>query len=296
MAKKENVSYKAETTSAFLNFLVELVNYVAVIATLILTHSLSIYMDLANSTCNFLRTGFTTILSKRLQKNLKYRYNYGTAKLETLSMIFCDGLLVLGTLVVLGFAIYCLFVPGEPNKELLAGVIFKSVCVFNGGLLTIYAWRIYKRTKTKVARTSFAATLGSLLFDAAILVSVLVSFIFSNWKGIVYVEPIASILIAIILIYKAIRRIGSYTKEIIDITISEKEQIIIDKLLAKYFDRYKDLFSVNSHKVGESIHVDFHISFDDQTPYSEIKETLKLFSDDLNKEFEDCHVSLIIEN
>lgn len=292
MAEKK---YQAETASSLLNFLAEVINYAAVIATLIATASLSILMDLINSTCNLLRTGFTTFLAKRLQKNLKYKYNYGTAKLETLSMIFCDFLLVIGTLFVAGFAVYQLFVPREANTELLFGVIFKAICVFNDGILAIIAYRVYKKSKTKVAESSFEGTVGCLGFDFAIFLAVLVAFIFSGWAGVVYVEPIASILIAIVIVYKAIKRIIVYIKELIDVTIDEKDQLKIDTLLSKYFDKYKDFYSVNSHRVGELVLVDFCISFPDDTTYLEIKNTLKIFSEELSKQFAECKVSLIFD-
>jgi len=43
------------------------------------------------------------------------------------------------------------------------------------------------------------------------------------------------------------------------------------------------LLSVNSHKVVQHIEIDFHITFDDDTMYKEIKETLCLFTSDTEK-------------
>jgi len=296
MAKKDVKGYKAETTSSFLNFLSEALNYGAVIATMIITASLSIFMDLINSTCNFLRAAFTTFLAKRLQKNLKFKYNYGTAKLETLSMIFCDFLLALGTLFVLGFAIYQLCIPREANVSLLAGVILKAVNCSADFWLSVIGYRVYKKTKTKVAKSSFEASLGCLGFDLAIFLSVFTSFLFTNWDGVIYIEPIASIIIAVFIIYKAIRRISIYVKELVDVTIDEKDQLKIDNLLSKYFDKYKEFYSVNTHKVGEEVFVDFCVSFAEETTYSEIKNTLKLFTEELENSFSQCNVSLIIRN
>jgi len=78
MEEKDRVTEKRfqdETKASLMNFLSESVNYIAVIATAIVTMSLSIFMDLINSTCNLLRTGFCTVLSKKLQKNLNYKFN-----------------------------------------------------------------------------------------------------------------------------------------------------------------------------------------------------------------------------
>lgn len=295
MEKEEKNNFKDETKSSFVNFLSEVSNYVFVITTAIATLSLSIFMDLINSTCNLLRTGFTTFLAKRLQKNLKYKYNYGTEKLETLSMIFCDCLLVVGTLAILVFAVYQLFFPREVSDNMIFAVIFKSVNVFFGFILVIMNWRVYKKNRTKVAKTSFEATLGSFGFDFAIFLSVLTSFIFSSWSGVVYIEPIASILIAIFIIFKAIKRLRKYIKELVDVTLGEEDQLKIDTVLHKHFDKYEKFYSANSHVVGKNIHIDFRFSFTDDTTFKDIKDTLELFREELNQSFENIKVSFIVD-
>lgn len=292
----KDTAYKEETKTAFVNFLSEVVNYVAVIATAIVTMSLSIFMDLINSTCNLLRTGFCTFLAKKLQKNLNYKYNYGTDKLETLSMLFCDALLIVGTGAVFTFAVYQLFKPSEVSDNIIVGVIFKGICVLVDLFLVLSDYKVYKKTKTKVAKSNYEAMLGSFGFDFAIFASVLCAFIFKGSAFVKYIEPVASVAIAVVIIVKAIQRIKNYIKEIINVTLDEEDQLKIAGVLARHFEKYERFYAVNSHKIGETVCVDFRLSFPDNTTYSEIISALGDFTKDLEAIFESCRVSIIFDD
>lgn len=293
--KKQKKQYKAETMSSSLNLIAELGNYAAVIATAVVTLSISIFVDLIDSTCNLLRTSFATILSKKLQKNLKFKYNYGTEKLETLITLFCDTLLILGTTFVFGFAIYRLVVPSAQSRYLLVGVIFKAFCVLGDLGLLIINYKVFKKSRTKVAKSNVEGSISSLAFDAGVFLSVLLAFFLTNWSGVVYVEPIATILIAIFIIVRGIIRIKNYIAELSEATLNEQEQQKIDMVLAKYFSLYSEFYSANSHKIGETVFVDFRISFEDDKTFNEIKNNLKLFTEELNKSFDKCKVTFIID-
>lgn len=293
--KKQKKQYKAETMSSSLNLIAELGNYAAVIATAVVTLSISIFVDLIDSTCNLLRTSFATILSKKLQKNLKFKYNYGTEKLETLITLFCDTLLILGTTFVFGFAIYRLVVPSAQSRYLLVGVIFKALCVLGDIGLLIINYKVFKKSRTKVAKSNVEGSISSLAFDAGVFLSVLLAFFLTNWSGVVYVEPIATIFIAIFIIVRGIIRIKNYITELSEATLNEQEQQKIDMVLAKYFSLYSEFYSANSHKIGETVFVDFRISFDDDKTFNEIKNNLKLFTEELNKSFDKCKVTFVID-
>jgi len=296
MGKENTQGYKDEMKASLVNFLSEVSNYVFVIATAVVTMSISIFMDLINSTCNLLRTGICTFLSIRLQKNQTFKYNYGTANLETISMLLCEMLLTVGTSAVTVFAIVRLFNPSQPSDELVVGVILKLINLFVDSCLSINSYKVYKETKTKVAKTNFEGTLSATGFDAAIFVAVLAAYLFRGHNFVVYIEPIASILIAIFIVYKAFFRIKDYVKELTYETLDEKDQMKIMAVLAKHFNDFEKFFSVNTHKTGNIIYIDFLISFPKETTYENIVGALKSMSKELEQLFTDCRVSFIFDN
>lgn|GEM_PF-4601173 len=300
--KKTNINagnetgYKEETKASLMNFISEVANYAAVIATAVLTMSISIFMDLVNSTCNLLRTGICTFLSARLQKDQSFKYNYGTENLETISMLLCEMLLSAGTGAVMVFAIVRLFNPTMPEDTLIIGVIFKAVNLAVDTYLSVNSYRVYKKTGTKVAKTNFEGSLSATGFDAAILVAVLAAYIFRGYSFVGYVEPVASVLIAVIIIYKSVGRIIEYVRELTYVTLDEKDQMKIMAVLAHRFHDFEDFFSVNSHKAGKNVYIDFLVSFPKETTYGEIVDALKAMTEELENTFENCKVSIIFDS
>jgi len=295
--KNENsVDYKDEMKASLINFISELTNFGIIITTAVVTMSLSIFMDLMNSTCNILRTGICTFLSIKLQKNQIYKYNYGTDNLETVSMLVCEMLLTIGASAVMIFAISRLFNPAQPSDTLILAVIVKAINVFFGGLILIKCYQTYKKSATKVAKTNFEGTLGGFFFDTSIFLSVLFSYLFIGHEFTVYIEPVSSILIAIFIIYKSIGRIREYVRDLTYITLDEEDQIKIMKVLANHFHDFEKFFSVNSHKSGKNVYIDFLVSFPKDTTYGEIVVSLNEMTKQLEKTFENCKVSIIFDS
>lgn len=57
-------------------------------------------MDFVESLGNVLNSGFVALLSRKLSRNLKYEYNYGVGKIEAISALCCDGILICGLVLM----------------------------------------------------------------------------------------------------------------------------------------------------------------------------------------------------
>lgn len=292
----KNTGYKDEMKASLINFISEASNFVIIITTAVVTLSISIFMDLINSTCNVLRTGMCTFLSVRLQKNQSYKYNYGTENLETVAMLLCELLLTIGTSAVMVFAIARLFNPTQPSDTLIMAVIVKAINVVVGGIILIGCYKTYKKTETKIAKTNFEGTLGGFCFDSGIFTSVLLSYLFRGQEFTVYIEPVASILIAIFIIYKTVSRIKEYVKDLTYVTLDEDDQMKIMKVLANHFDDFEKFFSVNSHKSGKNYYIDFLVSFPNETTYGDIVGSLNEITKELEQTFDNCKVSIVFDS
>lgn len=296
MAENDNAKYKEAQKGMFLNFVMEGVNYIAVIVSVVLTFSVAMLMDLLTSTCNFLRITICFFLSKKMQKNLKFTYNYGADRLEGLTTLFCDVLMVLGSLIISGVAIYQLFVPREVSGFILVAVIFKVVCVIADIGILVPEYIAYKNTKTKIAKNVYEGMLASFALDFGILMGVFMSMIFKNWSGVGYIEPIISIIIGIYVIAKAVQRIKTGISELTDVTLDEESQMKILKVVNKHFDEYESFVGINSHRFGEKIFIDLDFSFSQNTTYENMKTFLDEISNELKADFPESEIKLSITN
>lgn len=205
MSKKE--SYKQQTQLSFLQFLAELPNFIVVTISALLTGSMIVWIDFVDSLGHFLRTCMVMLLSKYLLKDLRYRYNYGSGKLEDVAVLFCDGIVMSGLLIATAMSIYGLFNPSESSELMVVVVGWKFICVV---VDSIFLWGQYKIRKTDnsiFAKSNFAAWLASVLFDSVNFCSALLIWLFNDQKWTWYFSPIISIVIAIYLGYKCIGRL-----------------------------------------------------------------------------------------
>jgi len=296
MSNNNKVVYKDVMIASLINLASLLVNFVILIVTAIITMSISIYMNLMKSTCNILRTGTCVFLSSRLQKNQSFKYNYGTDNLETVAMLLCEALLTMSCGALMIFAITRLFEPIQPSDTLIMAVIVKTVNIVVGGLILLKCYKTYKNTGTKIAKTNFEGTLGSFYFDLGIFVSVVSSYLFKGYAFTAYIEPIFSIIMAVLVISKSISRIKKYIKDLTYITLDEEDQMKIMKVLANHFHDFDKFFSVNSHKSGKNVYIDFLVSFPLDTTYGDIVDSLNAMTKELEDIFDDCKVSFIFDN
>lgn len=296
MAQNDADKYKESQNGMMLNFVMEAVNYIAVIVSVVLTFSVAMLMDMLTSTCNFLRISICFFLNKKMQKNLKFSYNYGADRLEGLTALFCDVLMVLGSLIVSGVAAYRLFVPKEVSGFILVAVIFKVVCVLADVGILIPEYLAYKKTKTKIAKNVYEGMLASFALDFGILLGVFFSMILKSWSGVSYIEPVISIVIGVYIIVRAVQRIKVGINELTDLTLDEESQMKILKVVNSHFDEYDNFVGINSHRFGEKIFIDLDFEFSQSTTYENMTTFLDEISNELKADFPESEIKLSISN
>ena len=130
MSKQEqNDSYKSQQKVSFFNFLAELPNFIAVTVSAIISGSLIVWMDFVDSLGNVLNSGFVALLSRKLRRDLKYEYNYGVGKIEAISALACDGILICGLILMIISSVHDLISPKEPSGLLIYVVVLKVINV-----------------------------------------------------------------------------------------------------------------------------------------------------------------------
>lgn len=288
-------SYDRQKNAAFASLVFEVPNFLAVAFSFIVTGSMLLLTDLFNSLCNTSRSAFVAFLSKRLGTDRKYTFNYGLERIDALSSLFCSALLILGSLCVLVCSVWEFFRPKAVSDYLIWTEILKVLNVTVDVGLTVIHKRAYNADRSsKVARTQLVATAGALAFDAAVLLSILLTWIFKSSEYSRFIEPSLSVLINAVLIVICARQIGVAVNELIDKTLDEEKQFAILKVINRYNDCYDELFAVNSRLSGGGVRVDLELGFDDGTPYADIAALTENIHRDLNELLGPGTVALVI--
>lgn len=297
MSKPEQKdSYKSQQKVSLGSFFAELPNFVAVTVSAILSGSLIVWMDFVDSVCNVLNSGFVALLSRKLRRDLKYEYNYGVGKIEAISSLACDGILICGLTLMLISSVNDLISPKEPSGLLIYVVILKIINVAFDTFFLSAQYKIKKKSKTTIANTEFHASLKSFLFDAVALVSILICWIFRDVRIVWYFSPVICIALSVWFFIGAIQRAGESVRMLTDRTLPEEEQMKIMSVLSGFHDRFEEFEFLSTRMSGNTAHIDLKLKFRSDTTYMAMKALCADITAKMKEQIEDCHVSIVIDD
>ena len=286
--------YKQQQNLSIAQLLAELPSFVAVLVSAILSRNLLVYVDLLDSSMYLISLVLIVLLSKKLTKDLRYEYNYGVGKIEAIASLLCDGMGCFGLLITLGFSVQSIIHPEQPSDFVIAVVGLKVINVSFDTAFFVKQRKITKIHSSAISNANYAEALSALLFDSVALVSLFVMWLLRNNPIGGYISPVVSIFVAIYLMSGYVKRIRQALIELTDKTLPEEEQMKILSILTRHYDSYSQVHSVNSHKSGDCIRIDMHLSFERNTSFEEILTLKKQMQDELFRLFGNCIVNIIV--
>ena len=286
--------YKQQHNLSTAQLLAELPSFVAVLGSAILSRNLLVYVDLLDSSMYLISLVLIVLLSKKLTKDLRYEYNYGVGKIEAIASLLCDGMGCFGLLITLGFSVQAIIFPEQPSDFVIAVVGLKVINVSFDTAFFVKQRKITKIHSSAISNANYAEALSALLFDSVALVSLFVMWLLRNNPIGGYISPVVSIFVAIYLMFGYVKRIRQALTELTDKTLPEEEQMKILSILTRHYDSYSQVHSVNSHKSGDCIRIDMHLSFERNTSFEEILTLKKQMQDELDSQFGNCIVNIIV--
>ena len=297
MSKQEqNDSYKSQQKVSFFNFLAELPNFIAVTVSAIISGSLIVWMDFVDSLGNVLNSGFVALLSRKLRRDLKYEYNYGVGKIEAISALACDGILICGLILMIISSVHDLILPKEPSGLLIYVVFLKVINVAFDTYFLQAQYKIKKKSRTTIAITEFHTALKSFAFDMVALFSLLICWLFRGIRAVWYFSPIICIALSIWFFVGAIQRSRESVQMLTDRTLPEAEQMKIMSVLSCFHDRYEKFEFLSTRMSGNTAYIDLKLNFDKNTTYGEINALCAEITAKMKEQIEDCRVSIVIDS
>ena len=294
LEKKE--SYQDQQKVSLWSFLTELPNFVAVTVSAIASGSLIVWMDFVDSFCNVLNSGFIALLSRKLRRDLKYEYNYGVGKIEAISALACDGILICGLILMIISSVHDLILPKEPSGLLIYVVFLKVINVAFDTYFLQAQYKIKKKSRTTIAITEFHTALKSFAFDTVALISLLICWLFRGIRAVWYFSPIICIALSIWFFVGAIQRSRESVQMLTDRTLPEAEQMKIMSVLSCFHDRYEKFEFLSTRMSGNTAYIDLKLNFDKNTTYGEINALCAEITAKMKEQIEDCRVSIVIDS
>lgn len=284
--------HQKQKNIAFAQLTVDLPNFIIILAFALVSESLIIWMDVLDSLGYVLRSGIVVMMSKKLLRDLRYEYNYGSGKIEAMIALICDSIIFGGLIIMIGICLYGLRYPGKPSDAVLGAVILKVVVILLDLFFLISQRKIMKEKSSGIAESSYASYLGALLFDGTAMISLIIAWLLRNNPISWYFSPVVSILLALYLMRMCLTRMKTAINELTDKTLSEEVQMKILKVMTRFYGQYSELHFVKSHKYGDAMVIDLVLSFEPDTSYVQIRELKKKLQEELSKSIDNCLVNI----
>ena len=288
------LGYEKQQNLSFAQILAEVPSFVAVLVSAILSRNLLVFIDLFDSFMYLISLSLVVVLSKKLTKDLRYDYNYGIGKVEATSSLLCDGIAFFGLFFMLGLSVYEIMYPEQPSNIVIAVVGLKVINVVFDIVFFVKQRKITKIHNSAISKANYAEALSALLFDSVALVSLFAVWLLRDNPIGGYISPVVSIFVAIYLMFGYVKRTRQALIELTDKTLPEEEQMKILSILTRHYDSYSQVHSVNSHKSGDCIRIDMHLSFERNTSFEEILTLKKQMQDEFDSQFGNCIVNIIV--
>lgn len=265
------------------------------LVSLLTAQSAVLLADLLKTGLEFIAVLLAWLAMRRLARGGGEAYDYGIGKLENLSSLIIAALMVLVFLVITGNAVRGLMSPAQ------VGGIGVWICVANQ---IVYAgingwlWRRCRRagrSEDSPLMASQAKLFFTKLFgNVFILASLSLSLALADQAWAVYIDPVASLLIAASILVSAIGVFSSSVYDLLDGSLEEKDKLDIMRELVKHYERYDMLYGVRSRRAGNRVFVDIHVGYRPERRLGDVERDLEALREAVRRLFRNASVTVIL--
>lgn len=294
MHEEQSELYRIQRKLALRGLLTKLPNFLIDFFSALVSSSLVMWLDVIDSAGNLLNAFLIARLSRKLNRNLKYVYNYGIGKIESIAGLFVHILELTGLAVIIIYALRDLLDPQLPGKYLLLPLLIKFISVISDALYAHRQAGIAKSMESVLSNAELDQYKRAVIFDVITFVTLLITYVFHKTRFATYFSSCISLILAIYFFIESIRYIFRSIAGLTDKSLPEDQQLLILKVLNRHYAEYSELSEINSHLNGLETTIDIHISFLKDTTYKEIQDLSSKLSEEINEVIPGSTVNLII--
>jgi len=271
------------------------IDVILTLTALLLSNSGVLLADTLKTTLEFIAVLIAWETMRQISKNSGHKFQYGLGKLENMSSLIVAFLMTVCIILIVVNAIKSMLHP-DHIKGVGIWICLVSQLVY--GVVNGYLWK--KNRKIAVAESSpmmesqaklfLTKTLGNVfIFSSVGLSCVLTSY---GWS--VYIDPCASLLIAISIFLSALGILSNSLFDLMDRTLEESHQIVILRALAKHFHEYESMHGIRSRRSGSEVFVDIFLEFQKNKTVAEVQSIIDSICRHIEDEIKGSHVAVCL--
>lgn len=257
------------------------------------TNSLVMVADLCNATLEFAADLLAYITFRLLRSNRFALLDYGLGKLENVASLFIGLLMVLSVLLLGYIAVERLAQPVElVGTGLWTGLVFSAVFGLVNARLWWQSGQHLKRDPSPIVDTQHRLFATKMIMDLVVFLTFLLT-LSLQFDWVHYVDTVASVVIGGFMVAAAWRLIRHALRDLVDHTVSESLQMVINQHLVRHFEAYAMLDQVRSRCSGGDIFVEIFLGFDARKSIGEIQHVVDALKQGLEREIRNARVTIV---
>ena len=107
-----------------------------------------------------------------------------------------------------------------------------------------------------------------------------------------YIDPLASLVIAAFILLSALGIFSSSVNDLLDHALEEESQIIILRELVRFIDEYEQLHGIRTRRSGSQVFIDLFLEFSPSRTVAEIQPVINRLTDCLQTSIPGSRVSV----
>lgn len=243
----------------------------------ILTHSITVLTDVFRTGTDTLASFLSWLTMRKVAHGHDARYNYGYGKLESLASLAVAAAMMLSFIVIVFTAIERVHNP-RPVQNITLGVVFSTIAGLANGFCWYRNRRIAQHESSPIMESQWRLYRAKTVINVCVLLSLILSAMFSSYSWshhwAVYIDPVASLLLATILAFSAYKIVSVSVYDLLDRSLEESLEVIIDNGLQPYHDRYVAYHGLRSRKSGRHTYIELFLEFPGDLKMSDVQQRM----------------------
>jgi len=293
-AEKNPVSPFEKERMVFTSLIVDTILWLPDIAAAIISGSIVMSADVLKCANEILATFFAWVTLRKITRGGTGIYDYGMGKFETVTSVITGAVMFVSLAFVFYSAVHRIEFP-EPLRSngAMLGIVLMFIGVCANSWLWFKNYRMALNDPSPIMDSQWRLFRTKALSDLSVFVALLLSVGLSAYSWSVYIDPLASFIIAGFLFFSGYRVIANSLPDLLDKTLDEELQIVIVKDLAEFFDDYHALHGVRSRRSGSNVYIEIFLEFEGEKRMCEVQATIDRIKTSLERKIPKSSVSIV---
>lgn len=251
----------------------------------IVTGSVAILSTLLDSAADVVAAVVTVIGVRQAAKPADHKHRFGHGKADALSALAHGVFIAAAGFLITANAGRRLLVDPEPVAMPHIGLLAMFACFAITGLLVLYQRHVIRQAGSQAIRADCLNHTGDLLTMAAVFLSLVVSKV----TGLLWVDPLAAVMIALWLFSNSARVTMSAIDELMDRELPAIYRKKVEALIADHPDVH-DLHDLRTRGAGPTVFIDVHCEIDGRLSLEDVHKVMDEIEQKLEQRFPNAEI------